>query len=603
MPRKFLERRASFNSTQTIQRPLGANITSLKKATDVEPIHPDILTTPLTLPASVDWRDRYGINWLCSIQDQGNCESCWAFAATALVETQSRIEHGYWDKRSEGDMRDGTLVGFGLSDTKFCEATGDAGNALNFAAQQGVTDLQCFPYHPFEPDPYTPCTHRPGRTTKIPAYTALGSLQQQKAWIDQVGPIVATFEVPYSFYSYQPGTVFQTPTTNPDWVGWHQVLVVGYNDVGGYWIIRNSWGTSWGDEGYGYIAYGAISIDEYAKYGIQNMNPDPWVKSRLHNGNMIHSGDGAIHKNFELMRCDTTKLTHLWRDGSSLQWASAGSPFTFSSAADHCVGQPAFTGTTYNRDFELVYMEAGGTLRHKYYVQPNGPWTDGGRFASTVAGYPGFIESNYGSGSIPGGDFEVVVRHKNGSLRHWWRDDSGAWHFGTTIISKGVRMSGPSLIQGNVGKQGNLYVAVVMNTGRMRLYWRNDDASNLPWLEGEEFGSGIGATPPVMIESNYGTVNEGSVGNFELLVVVNGKVQHWRRNNSNLATVAPKSGVTGPWTLVSTFGSGIRNAWSLLQGPFSQNMEAIVELDNGYLQQWQWNPASSAWSAGPTLTL
>ena len=172
-----------------------------------------------------------------------------------------------------------------MSSAKFCDATGDAANSLNFASQQGATDLQCFPYHAFEPDPYTPCTHRSGRTTRVPKYTALGSIAQQKAWIDQIGPIVGTFQVPTTFFGYIPGTIFHTPPA-PVWAGWHQVLIVGYDDVGGFWIIRNSWGQGWGESGYAYIAYGAINIDDYAKYGLQYTNPDPWVKARLHNGNM-----------------------------------------------------------------------------------------------------------------------------------------------------------------------------------------------------------------------------------------------------------------------------------------------------------------------------
>lgn len=55
---------------------------------------------------AVDWRDYYGQNWLATIQDQYHCEACWAFSATALVETQARIEHGLWNKRSEADIHD-----------------------------------------------------------------------------------------------------------------------------------------------------------------------------------------------------------------------------------------------------------------------------------------------------------------------------------------------------------------------------------------------------------------------------------------------------------------------------------------------------------------
>ena len=104
-----------------------------------------------------------------------------------------------------------------------------------------------------------------------------------------------------------------------------------------------------------------------------------------------------------------------------------------------------------------------------------------------------------------------------------------------------------------------------------------------------------------MIESNYGTSNENAIGNFELLVAVNGQVQHWRRYNGNLAAVQPQKGTSGPWVLTAIFGSNIRHVWSLLQGPYNRNMEAIVELSTGQLQHWWWNSISSTWAVGPIL--
>lgn len=66
-------------------------------------------------PAVVDWRNRNGVNYLCSIvnQESGNC---WAFASTACLESMVRIEHGYWAKRSEGDLRDGSSIGWVIDD-------------------------------------------------------------------------------------------------------------------------------------------------------------------------------------------------------------------------------------------------------------------------------------------------------------------------------------------------------------------------------------------------------------------------------------------------------------------------------------------------------
>jgi C1A family cysteine protease len=53
---------------------------------------------------SVDWRDRYGANWITSVRDQQSSENCWAFASTALYEAMVRIEHCLWNRRSEGDL-------------------------------------------------------------------------------------------------------------------------------------------------------------------------------------------------------------------------------------------------------------------------------------------------------------------------------------------------------------------------------------------------------------------------------------------------------------------------------------------------------------------
>jgi hypothetical protein len=138
-----------------------------------------------------------------------------------------------------------------------------------------------------------------------------------------------------------------------------------------------------------------------------------------------------------------------------------------------------------------------------------------------------------------------------------------------------------------------------MDTGRLKMFWRNDDASGLPWLEGEEFSANIGNTPPVMIESNHVTINEFGIDNFELLVAVNGQVQHWRRYNGNLATLQPPKGTGRSWGLAAVFGSNVRHVWSLLQGPYNRNMEAIVELNNGSLQHWWWNSATGLWGVGP----
>src|SRR5690349_15994571 len=99
-------------------------------------------------PQEVDWRNRYGIPWLATIQLQYPCENCWAFSTTALVETMVRIEHGLWSKRSEGDLRDG-WGGKQGEDWRIrdhvapCEHGADPTGALSFMAVHGIADPDC----------------------------------------------------------------------------------------------------------------------------------------------------------------------------------------------------------------------------------------------------------------------------------------------------------------------------------------------------------------------------------------------------------------------------------------------------------------------------
>jgi len=71
--------------------------------------------------------------------------------------------------------------------------------------------------------------------------------------------LTACFDVYEDFYHYTCG-VYGHLTGGKE--GSHCVCVVGYDDVGKYWICKNSWGTGWGSGGYFYIAYGQCGIDD-----------------------------------------------------------------------------------------------------------------------------------------------------------------------------------------------------------------------------------------------------------------------------------------------------------------------------------------------------
>jgi hypothetical protein len=389
-----------------------------------------------------------------------------------------------------------------------------------------------------------PTPDRSGRTVRVPKYRDVGNVDDTKRWLDSVGPVVAGFDAYQDFGVYRgPDVYHKAPTTK--YAGIHFMLVVGYDDVQQCWIVRNSWGPGWGIGGYGLIGYGECKIDTYSKQGLTGTNPDPWTKRRLHAGVFFESGNGAEHRNFEMVCGSAPRVRHLWRDGGSggFVWHEAATlenPNDI-AAGTGCVGQPAITATTYNRNFEAVYWELSGRLRHWWMDQHVNAWHDEGQFGpADIEGYPAFIQSDYGAP----GNLEVVVRRRGGRLAHWWREGEPhyQWHDGGTITD-GVKMSGPSLVQGNIGSHGNFYVVCVTNFGSMQLWWRDSNGS---WMRGEVFGSGIGATPVCMIQGQYGATDELTPGNFELCVAAGGVVQHWWRDNSALQGEPPRADFADP---------------------------------------------------------
>ena len=265
----------------------------------------------------------------------------------------ARIEHFVWSKRSEGDVHDGM--------GSKCANGGDPSAALDWIATNGICDPACYPWSTMDP-PYTPTPDRPGRTVKIPGKTLIGDIATQKTWLDTVGPLGAVFNVYQDFDGYHEGVYIRDTDPSNQIRGGHAVSIVGYDDTKQAWLMKNSWGTGWGMSGYCWIGYGQADIDTWAKLGVQGTNPDPWTKRRMHSGNMIESGDGAAHENFELLAtAPGNQIRHYWRDGSALNWSQAE---LFGNDAAVC---PTLTGTTYGRNFESIHLTTGGQLHHWFF--------------------------------------------------------------------------------------------------------------------------------------------------------------------------------------------------------------------------------------------
>ncbi len=201
------------------------------------------------LPKSVDWREKGVVS---AVKDQGYCGSCWAFASTAVIESHVALETGKLFDLSPQQIASCS------PNPKQCGGKGNCEGATAeiafdyVASSEGLLEEFQYSYSSFY-GVESSCSIPPAGVPKahIDGYVKLPSNDYKSLMnaVAKIGPIAISVDAS-SWHAYSSGIFNGCNQVNPDIN--HAVVLVGYGEENGqkYWLVRNSWSASWGENGY-----------------------------------------------------------------------------------------------------------------------------------------------------------------------------------------------------------------------------------------------------------------------------------------------------------------------------------------------------------------
>ncbi|KAI2644209.1 Cathepsin S [Labeo rohita] len=200
------------------------------------------------VPNSVDWRAK---GYVTRVKNQGNCGSCWAFSAVGALEGQLKKTTGKLVELSPQNLVD---CSYSYSN-RGCRG-GFMCSAFQYVIDNGGIDSESsYPYKGVQ----GPCRYNPSKRAANCTsyyYVRKGDEEALKQAVANIGPISVAIDASRTQFHF-----------------YHSVLVVGYGARAGqdFWLVKNSWGTTFGNKGYIRIARNQnnmCGIASYATYPV-----------------------------------------------------------------------------------------------------------------------------------------------------------------------------------------------------------------------------------------------------------------------------------------------------------------------------------------------
>ena len=336
-------------------------------------------STVQSLPSSFDWRSHNGVT---PIKDQGNCGDCWAFSTVGALESQIRLQNNKSVDLSEQYLLSCNVDGYSCNGGWWAhpyhmnkDGQDNNGPGAVLAAEKPYTgtDSACggkydHPYKIYD-------------WAYVASDDAVPTVQAIKQAIYTYGPISAGVYAGSYFQAYS-GGIFNTSESS-DKIN-HAIMLVGWNDdLGpgkGYWILRNSWGTSWGESGYMRIRYGISQVGFGANFIEYGSGPPHHATTTVIVPNVV--GDTRTAASSAITGANlvvgTVTIESSTKVASGLvisQTPAAGASVASESAVNLVISsgsspppaqKPNLTGA-----FEDVYLDYSGTTLIGYFAVEN----------------------------------------------------------------------------------------------------------------------------------------------------------------------------------------------------------------------------------------
>lgn len=201
------------------------------------------------LPSSFSWTDIDGIDYTTPIKNQAPAPTCEAYALCAALETLMQYQTA---ELFAPDLSEAHLYFY--AGGTYDQGGVNVRDAANYLVEFGVPDEGCYPdpHRPFDYE-YESVEDWPNRTVKISDWGYVPHEDEAiKQALIEYGPLTICIFVYADMYDYA-GGVYRRSTD--EIVGGHLVTLVGFDDEQQYWLVKNSWGESWGEDGWFLMGY------------------------------------------------------------------------------------------------------------------------------------------------------------------------------------------------------------------------------------------------------------------------------------------------------------------------------------------------------------